>query len=55
MASCTPTIAIPSITFDCDIPLGGLSRVYVGYLEGASGIAGGWKTLGIDVTGADGT
>jgi hypothetical protein len=55
MASCTPTIAIPSITFDCDIPLGGLSRVYVGYLEGASGIAGGWKGLGIDVTGADGT
>lgn len=55
MASCTPTIAIPSITFDCDIPLGGLSRVYVGYLEGAGGIAGGWKGLGIDVTGADGT
>jgi len=48
--SCTPLFAIPSITFDCDIPLGGLSRVYVSYLVGDGASIYGFDTLNINAT-----
>ena len=50
MASCTPLFAIPSITFDCDIPLGGLSRVYVTYLQGDGSSIYGFNDLDINAT-----
>ena len=50
MASCTPLVAIPSITFDCDIPLGGLKRVYVSYLNGDGASIYGFDTLNINAT-----
>lgn len=54
MAACTPLNSLVDISFDCDVPIGGLKSLYVGYLNGSTANSiGGWDLVAAEINAAN--